>query len=239
MPGDITDIHSHLLPGIDDGAADWDETRQMLQLAYEQGIHTIIATPHFSRRHETGHLRELAGRLAAEARKIAPDYRIYLGQELMYFDSLVEFLERGDALTLADTRYVLVEFRPDVTYKNLYQWIRKLLMAGYHPVIAHVERYLSLRKDDRLRELIQAGCYLQMNYSSLNGAFFHPDIRWCRNQLRNNLIHFMATDMHHINYRAPVIRKSLQWMERSLEAEQVALLTGKHAKRLLTGQLLT
>lgn len=233
MVQDIIDIHSHLLPGIDDGAADWDETRLMLRLAYEQGIHTIIATPHFSRRLKPRELRELAGRLAEEAQKISPDYRIFLGQELMYFDSLAEYLKRGDALTLADTRYILVEFLPDVTYKNLYQWVRKLLMAGYYPVIAHVERYFSLRSEDRLKELRSAGCYLQMNYSSLDGTFFQGDVRWCRKLVRQNLIHFMATDMHHIDYRAPLIRKSLRWMEKNLDAEQRIRMTGRHAECLL------
>lgn len=237
MSADIIDIHSHLLPGVDDGAVDWNEVRQMLNLAYEQGIHTIIATPHFSGKQEIWRLRGLADQLAEEALKISAEYRIFLGQELMYFDSLVDYLRRGDALTLADTRYVLVEFMPDVTYKSLYQWVRKILMAGYFPVIAHVERYKSLRKEDRIKELAATGCYLQMNYSSLDGTSFDSNTRWCRNQLLNNQIHFLATDMHHSNHRTPIIKKSLKWLERNLDSEQMSLITGRHAERLLANQL--
>lgn len=83
----------------------------------------------------------------------------------MYFASLVDYLKWGEALTLAVTRFVLVEFVPDVTDKNLYKWVHKLLMAGYFPVVAHIERYNSLRKEDQIKELAATGCYQQMNYS--------------------------------------------------------------------------
>lgn len=236
MPADIVDIHTHLLPGVDDGAVDWDETRDMLYLASQQGIQTIIATPHFSRKQDPGRLRELAAQLSEEARQISAGMRVFLGQELMYFDSLVDYLKRGEALTLADSRYVLVEFLPNVTYKNLYQWVRKIMMAGYNPIIAHVERYRSVKTEEQIRELTAAGCYLQMNYSSIEGTIFDADARWCRKLLLGDHIHFLATDMHHSDRRAPVIEKSFKWLERNLDDEQLSLITNKHAQRLILNQ---
>lgn len=109
----IIDIHAHILPGIDDGAKNWDESRKMLEKAYGEGIRHIIATPHYSRRGLTPHIYELAERLQDKAREIAPDFGTGLGQETFFHEGLVENLKMGKALTLEGSRYVLVEFEPD------------------------------------------------------------------------------------------------------------------------------
>ena len=165
----IIDVHTHILPGIDDGARDWDESRRMLETAYSQGIRHIVATPHYSRRGLRPEIYELSARLTEEAKKIAPDFKTGLGQETYYHEGLVENLKQGQALTLEGTRCVLVEFDPQEAYHSLYQAVRKMTMARYIPVIAHVERYFCLREGKNLEELVQCGCRLQMNYSSLDG----------------------------------------------------------------------
>lgn len=225
----IIDIHAHILPGVDDGADDWEETRWMLRCAYEQGIRTIIATPHYSRRQDTGKLREKANRLEEEAREIAPDYRTYLGQEILYFDSLVEHLKEGHALTMAGSRHVLVEFMPEVSYKKLYQAVRTVLMAGYYPIIAHVERYRALRDEGQMEELAETGCWMQMNYRSLQGGIFDQNARWCRRQVQAGRIAFLGTDAHHRDYRTPEIAKSLQWLESHVREEELGNMTRGNA----------
>lgn len=232
----IIDIHSHILPGIDDGAVDWDESRKMLAAAYQQGIRTIIATPHFSDRQKHFDFRELTEKLDREAKQIDSQFHILPGQEIMYFNSMTEYLKRGMALTLADTRFVLVEFMPDVLFQNLYQWLRKILQAGYIPVVAHVERYHSLRISANLAELSAAGCYFQLNYSSLEGTVLNSDVRWCRKLMLNHQIHFMGTDMHHYSHRTPVITKSLNWMENHLEPEYLLAVTKGNAQFLLASK---
>ncbi len=234
----IIDIHAHILPGIDDGSTNLEESAQMLDKAFNQGIHTIIATPHFKRKQNLDQLKALINDLIKEAKKIDPDFRIFLGQELLYFDSLVDYLKEGKALTLANSRYVLVEFMPDVIYNNLYQWVRKILMAGYLPVIAHVERYHCLKKEGRLQELISIGCYLQMNYRSVQGNIFDANARWCKKALINQYIHFLSTDMHHINYRTPVIDKSMDWLKRNLNAEYLSAITSQNANSIIENQVL-
>lgn len=77
----IIDVHTHILPGIDDGARDWDESRRMLETAYSQGIRHIVATPHYSRRGLRPEIYELSARLTEEAKKIAPDLRPVLGRK--------------------------------------------------------------------------------------------------------------------------------------------------------------
>ena len=154
----IIDIHAHILPGIDDGSRDWDESRRMLEESYRQGIRYIIATPHYSRRGLNPDIYDLSEKLKEEARRIAPDFRTGLGQETYYHDGLVENLRDGKALTLEGSQYVLVEFDPQVPYMKMYQAVRKLTMARYIPIIAHVERYACLREDTNMSErLCRAG----------------------------------------------------------------------------------
>ena len=228
----IIDVHAHLLPGVDDGAADWEEAGWMLDCAYGQGIRTVIATPHYSHRQDPDRLRQKARKLAEEAGRIAPDFEVYLGQEILYFDSIVERLKEGHALTLANSRHVLVEFMPQSPYSKIYQGIRKIMLAGYHPVIAHVERYDALRDEGQLEELAGTGCVMQMNYRSLQGSIFDRNARWCRRQVLEGRIGLLGTDAHHRDYRTPEIRESLQWLQ-SHVGGQLAAMTREHAADIL------
>ena len=84
----------------------------------------------------------------------------------------------------ADSQYVLVEFMPSVSYEILFQGIRKLVSNGYTPILAHMERYGCLRKKGT-SELLDIGCKLQMNYDSIQGHWFSPEVRWCREQVKS------------------------------------------------------
>lgn len=232
--GRIIDIHAHILPGVDDGAGDWKEARWMLSCAYRQGIHTIIATPHYSHRQDVVQLRQFASQLDMEAKRIAPDFSIFLGQEILYFDSIVECLQAGHALTMAGSRYVLVEFMPDISFSRMYQAVRKLLVAGYHPILAHVERYSAMRDEEQMQEMIRAGCYLQMNYKSIQGGLFDHNVRRCRRLVKERQIHFLATDMHGKDHRTPEISKSLRWLAGHVDESHVSYMLEKNAQQLFT-----
>lgn len=230
----IVDIHAHILPGIDDGSRDWDESRRMLEESYRQGIRYILATPHYSRRGLTPKIYELSEQLKEEAGKIAPDFMTGLGQETYYHDGLVENLKAEKALTLEGSRYVLVEFDPQVSYQKLYQGVRKLTMARYIPVIAHMERYLCLKKDENLSELAQCDCRLQMNYSSLDGNnIFNREVRWCRKQILEDRIFCLGTDMHQMEFRKPDIEKSLWWLSKHIGDSQFKALTRDNAEKII------
>lgn len=167
--GRIIDVHAHILPGVDDGARDMDEALKMLKCAASQGIRAVIATPHYSRRRGVSGLESLLDALQESIRKEYPDFVLYPGQETYYHKELAECLNQGKALTMAGSRYVLVEFDPGVSYEYLFRGIRSLLYAGYFPVLAHVERYGCLYREERFAELNDAGCVYQMNYNSLEG----------------------------------------------------------------------
>ena len=150
-----------------------------------------------------------------EAEKIDSDFRIYLGQELMDSEELLEDLKEGRAFTMAGSRYILIEFQPVVSFSHMCQRLRQLQMAGYLPVIAHMERYECLKRGERVRDLIQAGNFTQMNFSSLQGNPLHKNTRWCRRQVLDGNVHLLGTDMHHINQRTPDIKKAVSWLSRN------------------------
>lgn len=215
------DLHAHILPGVDDGSRDMEESETMLALAYRQGVRCIVATPHYSRRRGSKGLSELAGQLRQRAKEAHPDLEILLGHETYYYEGLVEALKSGQALTLAGSRYVLVEFDPGVAYTLLYQGIRKLIMARYVPVVAHVERYACLRDESNFKELAQCDCRLQMNYDSLRGAFWDSGVRWCRKKVEEGAIHLLATDMHRVDYRKPDLEKPMDWLKKHVGERQL------------------
>lgn len=223
----IIDVHAHVIPGVDDGARSMDESCQMLSLAAGQGIRTVFATPHYSRRRETPQLREQAARLQEKIREQYPDFKLYVGQETYYHEGLVDRLREGKAYTLADSSYVLVEFGEADPYGVIFNGIRILLNSGYVPILAHMERYSCLRKDGAMRELLKCGCLFQMNYDSLQGSRFDGEVRWCRRQVANGWIHLLGTDMHRIDYRPPDVEGALRWLERHVEEELLeAMLCG-------------
>lgn len=234
----MIDMHAHILPCVDDGAASTAEAIQLLTLAYAQGIRTIVATPHYSRRQDMNKIKGAFVWLQEEAWKLDKDFQIYLGQEILYFDSVVEKLKEGQALTMGGSRYVLVEFKPNVQYKIIYQAVRSLFQSGYCPIIAHIERYRVLRIEENLLELLKTDCCFQMNYKSLNGGLWDRDASWCRKQVRTGKVHCLSTDMHDSGYRTPEVTKALKWMNHHLETEQRKQLIYKNAEIILqNGQL--
>ena len=174
----ITDMHCHILPGLDDGSKSMEETMEALREASRQGITSVIATPHYyPGRYEpdAGEVlhawRQVKQRISLEGLPLA----LYPGQECFYYSGLLEQLEEGEVLTLARSLYVLVEFDPECPYLQLLQGLTELQQGGYYPVLAHFERYKCLRDIQRLYELKSRGIWLQMNFDTLlmRNSIFH------------------------------------------------------------------
>lgn len=235
---EIIDIHAHILPGIDDGARDWDETRQLLKAAWEQGVRHIVATPHFSRRTDVGKLKELRDRAAELAHEEGLELEISLGQELRYFEELPLYLEQGRALTLAESRYALVEFQPSDGYQTVKRAVHGLVQAGYIPILAHTERYHCLREKGRTEELIQSGACLQINAESLLGGLFDRTAAWCFKEIRENRIHFAASDMHRKDSRPPRLKEALKKLSKKSYCLDPAAIFGKNQRYILENRVL-
>lgn len=232
----MIDVHSHVLPQVDDGSSSMEETIRMLSLIYKQGVRTVFATPHYHLgRHQYSKqkLYETLETVREAIEDELPGLFLHLGQEIQYFDGICDALKAGDALTMGDSRGVLVEFRYTDSWNVIFQGIRRLMQARYVPIIAHVERYQALREPGKLQELIQAGAMIQMNYSSLEGSLFSKETHWCRNQVLEGNIHLLGTDAHNMGNRSPDIDGAMKWLNKKCPQRLVQKMTETNARKLL------
>jgi len=217
------DIHTHILPGVDDGSGSMEETIRMLRIALEERIETIIATPHYAigaDNTSTQQLILIQNQVQEEAYKLSKDMKILMGNELFYSDGIVEALKAGNALTLAESRYVLVEFRTNEVYNTIYKGLGNLIRAGYIPILAHVERYQCLfKKEDLINDLIRMGCYIQMNSDSLSSSMFDSQASFCRRLVKQGLIHFIASDCHDDKHRVPALVSAVKMIKKKIDDE--------------------
>ena len=214
------DVHSHILPALDDGAKNMDKTREMLQIAYEEGIREIIATPHFfaSRKSASANqIRETIARVEEEMRDWGFSIKMYPGNEIYYRSEVAELLEAGEIVTLADSQYVLVEFDPMTEYSYLRDGILKLDSYGYIPILAHTERYECLfEKKERLQRVKDHGGLIQVNASSFQGGMFDEMGKRARYIMKNELLDFVGTDSHSTGKRSPRIKETASYLHKKL-----------------------
>lgn len=237
----ITDIHSHILYTVDDGADSVEKSMEILCREYEQGVDKVILTPHF----HIGECMPGSDRikshydvLKAEAKKQLPDMEIYLGNEIMACNDMVEMLDQGELYTLADSSYVLVEFYPSVAYSVMEKYLRDLLNGGYIPIIAHCERYKCLRSAiriinrDNISHLIELGAYMQVNVSSV----FDREHKFVAKLIDNDLLHFVASDAHSTGIRGVFWGKCIAYLEKRYNRKYIEWLLIENPNKVLAGK---
>lgn len=238
----LFDIHNHILPGVDDGSRDMEMSMDMIGIAYEEGTRNIILTPHYMLGHkscEYSNLQSQFEKLKEEVEKSGkyPDLTLYLGSEILYEEGVVTKLRAGEIHTMNDTRYILVEYNIRTPYKEILHSIDEMTQARYWPVIAHVERYLCLEgRMDRIQEIIDKGCLLQMNISSIDGGFLNENKRWCRKLVKTGYITFFATDAHNTDSRAPYTQEYITWIRKKCGEEDAQWMLNEAAKLLVKGE---
>lgn len=208
----LTDIHAHIIYGVDDGARTLEESLKLISMAAEQGIKKIIATPHTMPEITSDEIVKKLNIIKSKVKEENIDCKLYTGQEIFYSEKAIEHLKNGRYLTLADSEYILVEFDPGSSYGYIKMATRDFIFAGFIPIFAHVERYCCLQKDDRLDEIREMGALFQMNYTSLNGGIFNKNTAWCKSKIKEGYISFMATDMHRTDKRKPDTKKAIDWL---------------------------
>lgn len=233
---EVVDIHTHILPGIDDGAKNWDMCLEMISRSWDFGVRKIIATPHYipwRKEIPVGKIQALCSEAEEKAKKeLGKPMRIYPGSELYYHLELTDKLSEGKVLTLAGSRYILVEFGVDVPYREMYQALSRLRMEQYHPILAHVERYRCLRKSERLEEVKKSGVLLQMNQKAFQKGLLDETGRWSRQQLVKGEIDFIASDMHNLTSREPLDEKNMSWLYKKMPKESLRMFFSQKANEI-------
>ena len=235
----LIDIHSHLLPYVDDGAKDMDMTLEMLRIARADGITDIIATPHYKAgrfKGDAARTRELLEEIRGLMEKEKIDIRLYPGNEIYYRSELEDKLESGALSTLNGSGYVLVEFSPLEDFVHIRNAMEDLLGMGYVPILAHAERYQCMTKrPEHVRELKEMGCDIQVNADSVTGETGLRCKWFVRKLLKEYLVDYIGTDAHGIDKRKPTMKKCAELLYRKYDkAYADALLFRNAEKRLLS-----
>lgn len=234
-----TDIHAHVLPGVDHGAKDWDMSLKMLAKSARCGVKTIIATPHYLPWKQGVTADTIRGLCKEAEERLQKEYGIsmdvYPGHEIYYDTETVEILKTGKALTLAESRYVLIEFAQEVSYQTLCKAARDLRYHSFVPIFAHVERYHCLEHIGRLVELKEMGALLQVNVGSLQGGLLDEKSRKTKRWLKKGVIDFLASDMHDIDERPPMTKDRLRWIQKNLDSQYQDKLLHGNAQKILAG----
>lgn len=234
------DIHTHIVPGIDDGASSMEEALKMAGMAYDEGIRVIVATPHYGLRNP-GYDRDKAVKTCRQLREKVMerhgDMKVYTGNEIYYSPGIVEDLDKKKALTIGGTSYVLIEFSVKEELDVMINAVRSLVMAGYRPILAHVERYEALQKKlDEIKELIELGAYIQVNTNSFMGGKFDKRTAWCTRLLREGCIHFVASDCHNCTSRKPLMKTAVQRMIALSDEETVERIVHTNVLKIVRNQ---
>lgn len=234
------DIHNHILPGVDDGAQDMEEAMSMLEVAYGEGTRSFVLTPHYVRNRNSYTKEELLERFTEfekEAKAAYPGLSLYLGNEVLWEDGIVDDLRAGMIQTMNDTKYVLVEFNIRIGYKEIYEAMRQMVNARFRPIIAHVERYQSLFKHpERLDELTAMDVTLQMNISSVYGGMLDENARWCKKLVKEGYISFLGTDAHDLDNRAPYVKDYVAWIEKKCGEDMLEDMFVNNPQKMINNQ---
>ncbi len=199
-----TDLHSHLLPGIDDGAPDLETSLDLIRELQSLGFHRIFTTPHvMSDVYPNSRNQILRKKDEVQEALDALGIDIEFGAAAEYYldPNFAAILKVEPLLTLPGDR-VLVEMSFYQAYRDLHRLLFDLQMKGYHPILAHPERYPYYRTPEDYENLKAMGCALQVNLLSLTGYYGKPVQSAAKTILELGLADFLATDLHHARHAA-------------------------------------
>jgi len=242
----MIDIHAHILPGVDDGAKNWDQSLEMAQLAVQDGIRIIVATPHLFKGRTIDlsqlndkeiilqHVAQLRHKLyeAKIPLEIIPGCDFPLGVESL------QLLAEGRALTINDAnRYLLLEL-PDTSLPPALEEICFHLQSqGITPIITHPERHLIIQEmPHKLKRLIELGCLVQMTGNSLTGWFGRRVKKISRQLIKLGYVHLLATDAHSPKGRPPLLSQAVTELSRLVGENRSRAMVHDIPEKIIAGE---
>lgn len=206
----MIDIHCHILPGIDDGPEDIETSFKMLEMAHEDGITHIAATPHFTY-NEKPSAREIYDRLIMLRESMVSrgtDIHLLPGADIKLTYELLHGIENNTIPTINGSRYFLLEL-PDLIPPNLDNFIFEATLRGFVPIITHPERnYSLLASPEKTSFIRKAGALVQLTAMSVTGEFGGQIRKFSHLLLKKGMVDFIATDAHNTDRRVPVLSKA-------------------------------
>ncbi|NOZ04888.1 MAG: hypothetical protein GXP41_00850 [Chloroflexi bacterium] len=226
----MIDIHTHILPAIDDGARDLDVALEMARMAVADGIHQMIATPHnadWEEKEQREGMIERLHHLQSSVENANIGLHLYLGSEVHITPDLVQRMKQGQMLTLNGSRYILLELPFSAFPHYLDQVLFELALEGITAVLAHAERYSAVQeKIELIPPLVERGVLVQITSGSLGGTFGSQAKQTAITLLRRRLAHIIASDAHNTDLRPPLLSEAV-----TIAAEYVGR---EQAERMVT-----
>ncbi|UOQ45389.1 tyrosine protein phosphatase [Halobacillus salinarum] len=237
----MIDIHSHILPGVDDGAQTTEDSLDMARAAVEDGIHTIIATPHHRNGKYDNYKTDILTRVK-EFNQQLENHNIPLtvlpGQETRIQGDMIEGLEHNKILPInEDSGYVFVEFPSDHVPRYSKRLLFDIQVAGYKPVIVHPERNSTIiQHPNILFEMVEKGSLTQITAASLVGKFGKKIKRFTHQLIEANLTHLIASDAHNTTTRGFCMKDAFAELEENYGSSMVYLFA-ENAGYLVNGEV--
>lgn len=213
------DTHCHIIPWVDDGAENINESREMLKMAYDEGIRCIIATPHhhpLRGRADLEVIRHNIKLVRKEALKIDKDFKVFLGMEVFFTHDVPDKIAKGTVIGINNKKIIMLEFIPSDDFSHIVQAVKIVQSSGVDILIAHCERYECLVNNfDRVQYLMRLGVKLQVNSESIIGKSGRKAQRFIKHLMDEDYVFCVGTDAHNTDSRPPKMKDAANYVKKN------------------------
>ena len=238
--GSMVDMHCHVLPAVDDGSQNMEQTIEMLRIASEEGISAMIVTPHYKDGRHNASVQTILSRIAQVQEEVVRQgifVDLYPGNEIFYFHGVEDMLDKGHILTLNNTDRVLIEFSPSSDYTYIRNALDGIRASGYVPIIAHIERYECMLRDmTRVKELKNMDIEVQVNVSSAAGKLGSRVQKYIYEMLKGRYVDYMGTDAHDSENRIPEFQECYRKLEKKFDSDYINALFYENALAIINAK---
>ena len=232
----MIDFHSHILPNIDDGSRNLEQSIEIVNEAKNAGFTKIISTSHYLEDYYECEEQERA-KLLKQLQDNVQGIELYLGNEIYITDNMIQLIKDKKASTINNSRYVLFEFPLSTKAMNDKEVIYRLIEQGYVPVVAHPERYKNVQEDPKyIEDLAEMGALFQANYGSIIGMYGDKAKKTLKYLLKNGLICFFGSDVHRPEQVYDKMPKILKKLRKILSEEELEQLTTINPQKALNNE---
>lgn len=237
----MVDIHTHILPGYDDGAADVYDTLEMLRVAADNGTKAIVATPHSNLpgapARSCDEIRKIVRGLNQVAKKENIDIAVLSGMEIFATDDVAKKLKAGELLTINGTKFPLIEFDFETDSFFIFRVLESVLKEGYTPIIAHPERYRCVAENISLAyELYRMGAVIQINKGSVRGRFGKKASVAAAAILNHRLAAVAASDAHNVFNKTADLSEFAIFLDMNFGSGCSSLILNENPSRIISGE---
>ncbi len=236
----MIDIHTHILPSIDDGPETIEESIELCKVAASDGIKTIVATPHSQNgvyEPTSAEILNAVAMLNSQLKEDQIDIKILPGAEIHIHEGLVESVKNEDVLTINnDGKFILLEFPFVFIPPGSDKFIFNLKVNGIIPIIAHAERISAFqRKPELVDQLVNIGARVQINANCLTKRANRGERKCAEWLLKKRLVHFIASDTHSLRGRPPILSEAVGSASRIVGKEKAMALVCYNPEQIING----